>query len=91
MGFLQDTLGFSLHNARALAYYGTISIPFLIVFTALYKRFLHPYSNIPGPFWASISRAWYIQQINRGDMDKTTKALHKQYGKSLMVWKITKA
>jgi hypothetical protein len=45
-----------------------------------YQRFLSPLAGVPGPFWASISRLWYLQRMNAGDMHHYTKKLHKKYG-----------
>ncbi|KAL2013538.1 hypothetical protein VTN00DRAFT_1063 [Thermoascus crustaceus] len=46
----------------------------------VYQRFLSPYAGIPGPFWASISRFWYLQRIRAGDMHRVTKELHRIHG-----------
>ncbi|KAF4534195.1 Pisatin demethylase [Lasiodiplodia theobromae] len=46
----------------------------------VYQRFLSPLSQIPGPFWASISRLWYLRKINAEDMHRYTKKLHDRYG-----------
>lgn len=49
----------------------------------VYQRFLSPLSQIPGPFWASISRLWYLRKINAEDMHRYTKRLHDQYGRGV--------
>jgi hypothetical protein len=46
----------------------------------LYARTLHPLASIPGPFWASISRLWYVYRIYAGDMHDVQRRLHDQYG-----------
>ena len=46
----------------------------------LYQRFWSPLAGIPGPFWASVSRLWYLYRISAKDMHRYTKALHKKYG-----------
>ncbi|GME65169.1 Pisatin demethylase [Neofusicoccum parvum] len=46
----------------------------------VYQRCFSPLARIPGPFWASISRLWYLQRINAEDMHRYTKWLHEQYG-----------
>ncbi|KAI8648343.1 hypothetical protein NCS56_01518600 [Fusarium sp. Ph1] len=48
--------------------------------TAAYSYFFHPYADIPGPFWAKVSRLWLARQVVRGDIDKTQRALHQNYG-----------
>lgn len=45
-----------------------------------YARFFHPLRSVPGPFLASISRAWIVDKTGRGDMEYTQRALHKKYG-----------
>jgi hypothetical protein len=57
-----------------------ITIVVLVVGWVVYQRILSPYAGIPGPFWASITRLWYLQRINAEDMHRYTKMLHKQYG-----------
>jgi hypothetical protein len=55
----------------------------LVVYWAawtIYARVLHPLSNIPGPWLASVSRLWYMIQVARGDMEKTQRQLHAKYG-----------
>lgn len=73
----EATLGFWL---------ATISAAFLsfLIGWVVYQRFLSPYEGIPGPFWASISRFWYLQRIEAGDMHRVTKELHRIYGTSEM-------
>jgi hypothetical protein len=60
--------------------------PIAIVVSAVgwvvYQRFYSPYAGIPGPFWASITRLWYLNRINDQEdlMHQHTKKLHKIYG-----------
>ncbi|KAH9882373.1 hypothetical protein J1614_000609 [Plenodomus biglobosus] len=46
----------------------------------IYTRTLHPLASVPGPFWASISRMWYMYRIYIGDMDQVQRRLHERYG-----------
>jgi hypothetical protein len=46
----------------------------------VYQRVFSPYAGIPGPFWASITRFWYLRRINAEDFHRYTKELHKKYG-----------
>jgi len=46
----------------------------------IYAKTLHPLSNIPGPFLASVSRLWYVLQLRHGGMDVTQRKLHQKYG-----------
>ena len=45
-----------------------------------YTRTLHPLASIPGPFWASVSRLWYMYRIYVGDMHHVQRKLHEKYG-----------
>ncbi|KAL3446982.1 cytochrome P450 [Aspergillus insuetus] len=45
-----------------------------------YARFFHPLANIPGPFWASISRYWLAYQVSTGKADVIQRRLHERYG-----------
>ncbi|KAL5416319.1 hypothetical protein PMIN03_002123 [Paraphaeosphaeria minitans] len=46
----------------------------------VYAVTLHPLAKVPGPFWASVTRIWYMYQVYKGDMDKVQRAMHKRYG-----------
>lgn len=46
----------------------------------VHQRVYSPYAAIPGPFWASITRFWYLQRINAKDMHRCTKELHEKHG-----------
>ncbi|KAI3548812.1 uncharacterized protein CCOS01_13119 [Colletotrichum costaricense] len=46
----------------------------------IYARTLHPLSNIPGPFLATVSRLWYIRKIWSEDVEKDERALHEKFG-----------
>ena len=46
----------------------------------VYTRTLHPLASVPGPFWASITRLWYMYRIYVGDMHHVQRALHEKYG-----------
>ena len=48
----------------------------------IYCRYLHPLRAIPGPFLASISRAWIVWRTASGDMEYTQRALHRKHGMS---------
>lgn len=52
----------------------------LILVYIIYQRFFHPLASIPGPFAASLSRAWLMKHSWDGDMSTTMIALHKQHG-----------
>ena len=46
----------------------------------VYCRFFHPLRSVPGPFLASISRAWIVYKTAMGDMEHTQRALHRKHG-----------
>lgn len=46
----------------------------------IYCRYFHPLHPIPGPFLASISRAWVVYKTWLGNMEHTQRALHKKHG-----------
>lgn len=48
----------------------------------IYCRYLHPLRAIPGPFLASVSRAWIVWRTASGDMEHTQRALHWKHGTS---------
>lgn len=59
-----------------------IAITLLLTTTLLYTLYLillHPLSRLPGPFFASFSRAWMVHHSLRGDMNTTMIALHAQH------------
>jgi len=56
------------------------AISIYLVAWIIYCRYFHPLCSIPGPFLASISRAWIVFKTGTGDMEHTQRALHKQYG-----------
>lgn len=45
-----------------------------------YTRTLHPLASVPGPFWPSVTRLWYMYRIYMGDMEVVQRRLHEQYG-----------
>ena len=46
----------------------------------IYCRYFHPLCAIPGPFLASVSRAWIAFHTARGNMEFAQRALHKKHG-----------
>ncbi|KAH8801441.1 cytochrome P450 [Xylogone sp. PMI_703] len=51
----------------------------------VYSYFFHPYSDLPGPFWAKISRFWLVVQVLKGNIDKKQRELHRKYGKIVRI------
>lgn len=52
----------------------------LIFTVALYRRFLSPIKDIPGPFWASITRFWHVKIIIDGNQNVRLRDAHEKYG-----------
>lgn len=46
----------------------------------VYAVTLHPLAKVPGPFWASVTRLWYMFKVHQGHFDQVQRALHKKYG-----------
>lgn len=56
------------------------AISIYLVGWIIYCRYFHPLHSIPGPFLASISRAWIVFKTMMGDMEHTQRTLHKKHG-----------
>jgi hypothetical protein len=71
-------------SALSLSTWFTVVLPSAIVLYwglwIVYARTLHPLASVPGPFWASTSRLWYMYRIYVGDMHTVQRRLHEQYG-----------
>ncbi|ORY63884.1 cytochrome P450 [Pseudomassariella vexata] len=52
----------------------------VIVSVVVYRRYIHPLSEIPGPFWASITRLWQICYLLKGEEALEVVALHDKHG-----------
>ncbi|KAI1852797.1 hypothetical protein JX266_002338 [Neoarthrinium moseri] len=52
----------------------------LLFTTAAWRRYLSPLSDLPGPFWASITRLWHVKVIIFGDQNVQLSRLHEKHG-----------
>ena len=52
----------------------------LLSLYVIYCRFWSPLARIPGPFAASLSRLWLVQQSRAGNMHRTMIELHRKHG-----------
>ncbi|KJK74761.1 hypothetical protein H634G_10073 [Metarhizium anisopliae BRIP 53293] len=52
----------------------------VLVATAVLRRYFSAISDVPGPFWASITRLWHIYYIYNGDHNTRVMKLHKKHG-----------
>ncbi|KAI1845677.1 hypothetical protein JX266_008288 [Neoarthrinium moseri] len=72
-----------LSQPKSFANFGPVALLTLvigIVSVALWRRFLSPISNIPGPALASVTRFWHIRRILDGDQNSRLIALHDKHG-----------
>ncbi|KAF5255579.1 hypothetical protein FOXYS1_14000, partial [Fusarium oxysporum] len=52
----------------------------LMILYIVYYRYLHPLSKYPGPFFASFTNLWKVQQLWSLHMPDTLIQLHQEYG-----------
>lgn len=52
----------------------------LKLFQAVYAVFFHPLHNIPGPWWAAVTRVPYAVVLVRGTVPSFLQSLHAKYG-----------
>lgn len=72
-----SVLSFGFQDWLLLGALAMLSYPPLWI---VYIRTFHRFADIPGPFWASVSRAWLVRQVQHGDLEKTTRLLHRIHG-----------
>lgn len=75
--YLSDLAWSELQAPRSIL----ICILVLIVTTAAWRRFFSPLKHVPGPFWASITRLWYLKAIIEGNQNEQLQQMHDKYGK----------
>jgi hypothetical protein len=51
-----------------------------LLFQMFYNRYYHPLSLVPGPFWASMTRIWWLLIAGGGKQHEVHMAMHKKYG-----------
>jgi hypothetical protein len=62
-----------------------LELALLIVAIALHRRYFSNLSDIPGPFWASMTRLWHIWIILEGKQNLRLKALHRKHGQFVRI------
>lgn len=70
-------------RAVSLLTYAEICLAASIAFCigwVIYTRNFHPYADIPGPYWASISNWWYFKAVRDALDERYQFALHEKYG-----------
>lgn len=60
-----------------------IFIILLVSGWTFYTPYLHPLSDIPGPFWASFSRYWLGYLVTTARADQIQRDLHTKHGRIL--------
>lgn len=59
--------------------FAAVALVIVLAFAAQ-RRYLTSIADIPGPLLASISRAWHLWRLIKGDIDRHCIALHEQHG-----------
>lgn len=75
--------GLIFNTDRSLAYslFNIIGFGFFVLcLIALRRRYIHPLSNFPGPFWASITSLYQCWIFLTGNGHLVHRELHKKYG-----------
>lgn len=52
----------------------------LLLTTLAWRRFLSPLRDVPGPFWASLTRLWHVKIIIDGNQNEQLRDAHERYG-----------
>lgn len=71
-----------------LSSYHISALLFIVAVLSLYIvycRFWSPLAGIPGPFAASLSRLWLVQQSRAGNMHRTMIDLHSRHGEIVRI------
>lgn len=69
-----DMLDLTLSYSQTL-----LGLLLIIITVAVCRRYFSSLSQVPGPFWASITRLWHAYHISQGDHSTTLLALHEKY------------
>lgn len=51
----------------------------------IYNLYFHPNAHFPGPFWARVTRLWYVVESCRGTIPFTILKLHQKYGRIVRI------
>ncbi|KAF5723049.1 cytochrome P450 monooxygenase [Fusarium mundagurra] len=75
-----------VNNEVLVSWTGLIlGLVLLIVPIALHRRYFSNLSDIPGPFWASVTRLWHVWIILEGKQNLRLKALHRKHGQFVRI------
>lgn len=75
---LHNSPNMSFHTSHIITFFGILVAIRLLVL--LVQSWLHPLRDVPGPFWARLSRLWYLHAVSRGDFHKINVGLHQKHG-----------
>lgn len=56
-----------------------------LIYTAIYRLYFHPLANVPGPWFARITKWWLVLQVRQGRCNIFMPQLHKQYGRIVRI------
>lgn len=62
-----------------------IELALLVFAIAVHRRYFSNLSDIPGPFWASVTRLWHVWIILEGKQNVRLKALHRKHGQFVRI------
>ena len=63
-----------------------VSCALLLVFVRyVYVGFSSPLRDLPGPFLARFTKAWYLFAIAQGDFEHVNIRLHQKYGRMISI------
>ncbi|KAL4948676.1 cytochrome P450 [Aspergillus filifer] len=60
--------------------YGLLVLVCYLFAWTLYTRAFHPLKDIPGPFWASVSRFWLGYAVSTGEFVNILRRFHEKHG-----------
>lgn len=59
---------------------GVVAGVALLATIVIYRRYLSPLRDVPGPFWASFSRLWHLRITVQGNQNERLTDAHEKYG-----------
>jgi hypothetical protein len=65
---------------RILKVYWPVLVSAFLVSRCIYRRYFHPLSKVPGPFWGSITGLYWLYVFFSGTQNLTQIELHAKYG-----------
>lgn len=53
--------------------------------SVVYTAFFSSLRSIPGPFWAKLTRLWYLRRVHLGNFENDNIELHRRYGRIVRI------